>query len=272
VIYSPSVKCFKNNKKNFLQSNESSNNKIIVIEEEKGGGGLGDHLIYTTLPELYSKLGYKVYISSKSVYRTDEMYDLVWKLNPYIEGISDLPRNAGRYKFLECLFDDKGPCEIKNKTSGNFIKDIEMLHGLTNGYRKYPVLYYKPKLINELENVLLYDTKSFSSPQSDKELTSFFKDVIKKYPELKVKKINYINKIENRDIEDIKTDKYDIKDISHLCDAIFSCKVLAAGFSGSSVLASAIKQDNEYPIIYSYIGPGRKNSWSFVFKNVNYSD
>ena len=40
-------------------------------------GGLGDNLQFSTLPEMFSKLGYEVYISDKNAYRSVEIFDLV---------------------------------------------------------------------------------------------------------------------------------------------------------------------------------------------------
>ena len=115
---------------NKIEKFSSGAKEDIIIEQPDGG--LGDNLAYTTLPELYSQLGHKVYISSKNAYRNNQIYDLVWKLNPYVEGISDLPQNAGISR-----------TPIGGDTQ--FIKRVELGHGLTNGYRKYPVIYYKPK-------------------------------------------------------------------------------------------------------------------------------
>jgi hypothetical protein len=58
-------------------------------------GGLGDHLFYTPLPRLLKELGIakNVYLYDKSPIRNPETYDLVWKINPYLDGLSDAPPN-----------------------------------------------------------------------------------------------------------------------------------------------------------------------------------
>jgi hypothetical protein len=63
-------------------------NKTIVIHQQYGG--LGDNLQYSTLPELYSKQGYDVYIHTNNVVRNKEIHDLVWELNPYIKGKEEI--------------------------------------------------------------------------------------------------------------------------------------------------------------------------------------
>lgn len=56
-------------------------------------GGLGDHLFYSPLPRLLKEQGIadKVYLSTRSRFRSAETYDLVWSTNPYLDGKSDAP-------------------------------------------------------------------------------------------------------------------------------------------------------------------------------------
>lgn len=49
-------------------------------------GGLGDHLAYSSLPELlWQQKGIKTFISSKSIFRSEAIRNFVWELNPYID-------------------------------------------------------------------------------------------------------------------------------------------------------------------------------------------
>ena len=52
-------------------------------------GGLGDNLQLSTLPELFSKRGHKVYVPDGFYFRNSGIYDLVWGNNPYISGIKE---------------------------------------------------------------------------------------------------------------------------------------------------------------------------------------
>ena len=68
--------------------------KIINIDF----GGLGDHLQFSTLPEEFFKKykkKVKTYIFENSSFRNKEIYDLVWKKNPFIYGISKSKPNSG---------------------------------------------------------------------------------------------------------------------------------------------------------------------------------
>lgn len=212
---------------------------IVIIEQP--WGGLGDNLQYSTLPEQYSKLGIDVYISSDNKYRNTEIFDLVWKLNPYVKGVIDLSGNAGACKYFD---------GSTKKISEHSITNIELAHGIHLENNKYPKIYYTPKVVESLYNVLLYDFTSVS-----KHITyevSFFEKIlsriIKENPHLKPMRIKF-NNIPNRDLISIHNDEYIINNIFEYCDAIASCKVFLSPPSGNANLASAIKQDKDFPKI-----------------------
>lgn len=230
--------------------------KDIIIYQP--WGGLGDNLQFSTLPQCYSELGYNVYISRNNVCRNPEIYDLVWKLNPYVKGISDLPPNAGSCKGFNIF------------NTENCIKNMELTHGLDNGSNKYPVIFYKPKQIAELENTLIYDITSISSTYSDEFVKSTFGSLFKKYPQLKRKIIRFKG-IENRLTPLFFDDIITVSNIYEYCDIIASCKVYASLLSGGSSLASAIKRDNEYPEIYTFHHTDTYNKENmFSFSNINF--
>ena len=98
---------------------------MIVINVDHGG--LGDNLQFSTLPEEFCKQKKeKVYLSSTSKARNDEIVDLIWKRNPYISGITNNIPNAGHIgkKFPK-----------SNKL--NIIQNWEILHDLKIR-NKYP--------------------------------------------------------------------------------------------------------------------------------------
>ena len=230
-----------------------SENTIIISQP---WGGLGDNLQFSTLPELYSKLGYTVYISKNNAYRNSELYDVVWGLNPYVSGISDARPNAGA-------------CVGLNHHTGYFLTDIELSHQLTNGYRLYPVIYYKPKFINDLSNCLLYDTTSISTTPNETSVAVSFNSIINKFPYLTHKKVVFKN-IKNRNITGLIHDEYIVETLYDMCDAINSCNIFLTLFSGSCVLASAIKQDNKTPEIYTFNPKEYTDNTGYKFKNINH--
>jgi hypothetical protein len=220
---------------------------IIVIEQP--WGGLGDNLQYTTLPQLYSELGFNVYISSKNTYRNPEIYDLVWKLNPYIKGISDEPPNAGACTYFQGLH---------KSISEHSIRNIEYAHGINFGVEKYPKIYYNPKTIEDLKNTIIIDTTNISAHITFdiSYIEQQIKKIINMYPSFKPLKIHFKN-ISNRNLESLQCNTYIIDNIFQYCDVINSCKIFISVPSGCSNLASSIKQDREFPIIYCINDPSK---------------
>src|SRR6266496_3112403 len=56
-------------------------------------GGLGDHLFFSHLPRIAKQSGEctGVYISNQSCFRSPEYKELIWKLNPFVDGFVDEP-------------------------------------------------------------------------------------------------------------------------------------------------------------------------------------
>jgi hypothetical protein len=63
--------------------------KEIIFKVEYGG--LGDHLFYSALPRLLKEncLADKVYLSDQSSFRNPQIFDMIWKNNPYLDGITN---------------------------------------------------------------------------------------------------------------------------------------------------------------------------------------
>ena len=228
--------------------------KDIIIYQP--WGGLGDNLQFTTLPELYTNEGYNVYISDQNVYRNNEIFDLVWRLHPFIKGVSNLTPNAGSCKGFT-VFDDN-----------NCIKNMDLSHELSNGTAKYPKIYYEPKYISELEDSLLYDITSIASSYTDEFIKSRFESVFNKYPNLKRKLVKFKN-INNRSSPDFGDDIIEVNSIFEYCDIINSCNVFVSLLSGSSALASAVKQDKQFPEIFTFHHSPYNKSFIFNFLNIN---
>jgi hypothetical protein len=229
-------------------------NNIIISQP---WGGLGDNLQFSTLPKIFSEMGFNVYISKNNSYRNPEIYDLVWKLNPYVKGEIDLPPNAGE-------------CRGYHMFDKNFIKNIELVHGIQHGNNKYPEIYYKPNIIKELSNTLLYDVTSITQNYSDDYVYNNFKNIFDMYPNIEKKKVIFKN-IKNRDSPDFGTDVIVVNNIFEYCDMIASCKVFTCLMSGCSTLASALKRDNEYPKIHCFhhTTPDKFN-YIYVFDNIDW--
>jgi hypothetical protein len=230
---------------------ESEKKKIVISQL---WGGLGDNLQYSTLPRRYSELGYEVYVSYNNACRNREIFDLVWKCNPYIKGITEEPANAGA-----CI-----STPIPNCTT-SFIANIEMAHHLSHPYSRFPEIYYRPQIIEELRNTVLYDLTSVSANYPDHYLQRSISRLLEPYSDLDQKQIVF-QQIENRIST---THSYMIRTIYEYCDAIASCKAFICLHSGGSVLAAAIKQDLPYPTIHCLL-PRPIHYNSFLFDGIQY--
>ena len=149
---------------------------MIVINVDHGG--LGDNLQFSTLPEEFCKQKKeKVYLSSTSKARNDEIVDLIWKRNPYISGITNNIPNAGHIgkKFPK-----------SNKL--NIIQNWEILHDLKIR-NKYPKIYYRPIKL-KLNKIFLVDTSGVSVYYNE----LLKKNIIKnKFIKKKFKKFKFMN-------------------------------------------------------------------------------
>ncbi len=247
-------------------------NKIIIYQP---WGGLGDNLQYSTLPELFSINGYDVYISINNVVRNPEIFDLVWKRNPYIKGFANGTPNAGECKNIFW------PPEEENEY---MIHRIERSHNLPKT-NLYPKIYYTPNYIQELSNHILIDLTGSSQVyeiSKYKEYIDYFTpSIINKNKTIKIITFQKINpvKIFNDVYQYLKQkinniEYFTIESLIHYCDVIKSCDTIIVVNSGINSLAAAIKQDALTPNILCY------NPWAhfspqkikghYNYKNVEY--
>jgi len=192
-------------------------------------GGLGDNLQFSTLPEMFSKLGYEVYISKNNTYRNYEIFELVWKLNPYVKGISSERHNIGDICSYARIYPQK-----------SIIYNQEASHGIAPE-NEIPKIFYIPKIINEFQDKIFVDLSAKSSfPIKPKNIYSYLKD---KHQNSQIVVPNFVNKIDNHKETNFKYDNIiDVQSIFHFCDLIHSCKHFYCCFSGQSVLASALNK------------------------------
>jgi hypothetical protein len=256
--------------------------KIVIFQP---WGGLGDNLQFSTLPELYSKQNYEVYISIHNEHRNEEIKHLVWELNPYVKGfIDEKELSSETYKLAGC-FDENQCSSVREKYS--FIECIEVIHGHTPT-NIYPVIYYKPNVITELNNYILIDLTTVSLQQCLNLNAQHFIDYVNYFYHLlnnsdKIIKIISFDKIpispifnevydylkqKNKNISELK-----VNSLTHYCDLIKSCDTLIICDSGINSLSSAIKNYQAKPHILCY-KPLKKNKFQdffcYVYKNVEY--
>jgi hypothetical protein len=204
----------------------------LIIQVEHGG--LGDHLFYSHLPRIAKTTGrYKnVYISNQSKYRQGEYKDLIWVLNPYIDGfvedegvtVTDLP-------------------PIKNNE--NLFDSIMRFYGLDDGIVNHePEIYYRPNEIDYLKHKNIYDPNYISN------IGLISQKKLKKYL-LREKKIDYQMRPREKYIGVMnEVPLLDSKSIYEYCDIIASCGNFYCLTSGGATLAPAIKK--RATVFYGY--------------------
>lgn len=229
-------------------------------------GGLGDNLLFSTLPELYTRAGYEVYVSTEPTFRNMETYELVWRHNPFILGRTEEKANAGGW-----VFDRPGNAHVKMaKFTDSPISSIEKLHGF-EGRGKYPKIYYRPKFLPEWNNKIIADPRSISQQTTQKMFHEFI---------LHVSRYNEINHVDIVVLESKhsgqsgsdclpENDRYQVSTIFEYADIIFSCKAFLVAESGGQVLASAIKGCNEFPKVFGLHTTQSKNDRIFTMPNID---
>jgi hypothetical protein len=215
-------------------------------------GGLGDNLQYSTLPKRFAEIGIDFYISDKNVYRNNEIYSLVWGMNPYVKGINSEEYNSGDIDFN------------RNFSNKNIIYNQESIHGL-NPINEIPEIYYNPGYIKDVEDSILIDVNTVTLPPEMSD--NIISELREKYPNREIVAPRFKNKLANNlHKKNITPDRFlDIESIFHYCDVIHSSYHFICPFSGQSVLAAAL--DKKETTCYI---PNNFISHLYVFPNINY--
>jgi hypothetical protein len=220
--------------------------------------GLGDCLQYSTLPELYYQNGIDCYIYYGTIYRNDEIKELVWGLNPFVKGYSLKEPNVGTVEF-------RG--RYVNGASSS-VDLAEYWHGF--GFKNHlPKIYYQPKLKKSFVDKKIID---FSAITANKDYNV---DVINKFLNGIFDKENYLftqskkNKFNYNFVNGI--DVYEFNDIFEYTDLIYSCKEFNCLHSGCAVLAAAVGRFKIDIKINCYL-PNDKSFYYPMNTSVNWFD
>ena len=166
----------------------------------------------------------RVFISNHSNYINPNTKRLVWEYNPFVDGFVD---DDGMYPQFGEVSEGK-----------NILDAVSDFYGFSDtGIRfQEPEVYYKPKLIPELSNVILLDNNSFSH----RGIPSCIE--LEKY--LKANGIIVTHQMKslygNVRLEGLK--EISANSLEHLCDIIYSCKQFYGVLTGSITLASALRK------------------------------
>lgn len=229
-----------------MRINLNRSDKVVLSSRY---GGLGDNLQYSTLPRLLKSLGKSVYIRKDSYYRNQEIRQLVWDLNPYIDGFIESESNAGD----DC--DDYRYFGLHD----NHIQNVEWSHGI-EPQSDFPELYYTPKKLTHLENCLVVDISAISLAA---EYSSMQDSIKKKIDQIacnrKVVSVKYTNSLLVRPgdaerprgytppnsmfVMQNEIEQVAVSNIFELTDVLSSCESICCLHSGVEVLSLALKKE-----------------------------
>jgi hypothetical protein len=234
---------------------EAKSDIVLWVESP----GLGDHLIYSTIPELFARRGRRVYISNRVSTRNDEARKLLYDENPFVAGWTDQPPNAGTRRA------EMSKTKVTHVPSP--IQWVELAHGLP-GLNRYPKIYYSPRFLAGLARTVLVDPYSVSQRLPPRLFESFLDRLGFQRDRMRVIRAPY----SGPNGADVLLDSPPIRaaNIHEYIDIVFSSGVFIGTESGGSALASAIRQDQPTPEIYALTSTLNFNERTYIFPNVAY--
>lgn len=240
--------------------------KILFVDF----GGLGDHLAWSTIPETCHNNGYDFYLSDKSVFKSQETFDLVWNQNPFFKGIIAEEPNCGHnnYTNLEGYNDEISTNKNLEEKMGFSESTLE--HG-----SKYPVIYYQPTFVDKFEDSLLID---FNGVHVAGHGYVHNWDKIKNHVEDHIRNSNYKNvyfilpnttNYSKMSLDFVIGESITVNNIFEYADIIYSSKSFFTLWSGGSHLSSAIKWKYKQELsVYTFTDNLKKSC--FWYDNIEY--
>lgn len=228
-------------------------------------GGLGDNLLYSTLPERFARIGKRFYIARSNAVRGAVTHDLVWGLNPYVAGVSDAPPNAG-----ECRYG----AFVSRPKSMNTISHIEAAHGF-QPEGGIPQVHYKPNRIDELADRIVVDMGANTLDLTPDQITEYLSMVFVwfQYPREKAVQVLLEPGAAVPTRPAIRVNGFaslQLKSLYHYCDVLASCAGVVALSSGALTLAVALRQNRPTPFLIGLTSRTFFNSRLAIFPGVEY--
>lgn len=222
----------KKKKEYYAQIESIKKNKKIVLDITNGG--IGDFLVFSTLPRLLKqKYNVDFYLSRNSLYilRNKDTLDLCFTMNPYFKGISD---DTDTFK-LQIFHSEMSMRTLLLNNEGKTVLEVlEQQFGVTD--KGIPEIYYKPNKLKHYSNIILVDKNTITGELSGwKYKENIFEDVAHKY------------KLAEDVIEYVDPKK---QNLFEYVDMIYSCKHFIGTFSGGASIAACF--DKPFSVIWPY--------------------
>jgi len=215
-------------------------------------GGLGDHLIYSSLPELLlEQKCIKTFISNKSVFRSVAIRDFVWGLNPYVEFTDE----KGWFKYK--TQDNKFP------TVDGYFQDLFNLRG--DGL---PRVYYMPNVVEQLRGKTIIDPSCGAAGKANgyfeqdfyKRFIEYIKNNVGEFVLIIHNHSGTKNALQELIRKEFEPKCYSVSTIEELSDTLYSANERYLLHSGSASLAAALKLESN---ILNYIKPSTYDCFKY---------
>lgn len=228
-------------------------------------GGLGDNLLYSTLPEVFARKGRRIFIGNEPPTRNPETLELVWRHNPFVEGILPIQGEFGAKVFRG----NELIAEAKKWKSP--IQAVEALHGVKIPHNLYPRIYYKAKWRPEFRTRVLVDPTSISQDCPSAIFDEYVQWVCRwhGYVDSDLLLIRSRYHGQNGRASCAGIEEYAVSTLFEYADLIYSARAIICAESGAQVFASAIKGHHDYPIVHGIHTTMSYNDRIFIFPNVN---
>lgn len=232
-------------------------------------GGLGDHLIYSTLPERYALLGHDVYLDRDNLCRNDEIHDIIWAHNPFIKGTTDRKPNAG-YVNQGAFYD------IANRFPIGSVEAMERAHHLPPPYSIAPRIYYEPRPFTiDLSDSVLVDFSAISSTIAAQGISDTLVKMNDRFPGKNFLQVTFPSGI-IRQGPGIEGPSIRVNSIFEYADALGSCYAWVGSEAGGQSLAAAVRGPHDVydlvarPEIVCVISPKTFNSRGYTYRGIDY--
>lgn len=231
-----------------LKKNQKEKRLVIQIPF----GGLGDHLIYSSLPELlWKQKGIKTFISNKSIFRSKAIRDFVWRLNPYVTFTEE--KGWFTYKTVENNF----------PTVDGYFQNLFNLQGDGS-----PKVYYEPNLIKQIEEKTIVDPSCGATGKANgyfdtdfyKRFTEYLKSHVGEFVLITHLHSGTKNDFQELIIKEFRPECYSVSTIEEFSDVMYSAKERYLLHSGGASLAAALRLESN---ILNYIKPSTYNHFRY---------
>ena len=204
--------------------------KQLVIQVPYGG--LGDHLMYSSLPELlWKQKQIKTFVSNGSIYRSEAIQKFVWELNPYV------------------TFTDRKGWFIHKPVRDDFTVLDEYLQDLFGIEGEgHPKIYYTPNLIEQIKGKTIVDASCGASgkangyfePDFYKRFLEYLKNNVDDFILITHQHSGTKDKLQELIKATFAPPCYNVSTIEQLANVLFSASKRLLLYSGAASLAAAL--------------------------------